>query len=56
MQTAPGTVDGVGREVEIKGFLKALSDPNRKAVAITEGQDVDYGVLSGLLKQAFDSL
>jgi hypothetical protein len=41
---------------EIKGFLKAMSDPNRKAVTITEGQDVDYKLLAKILKQASDAL
>lgn len=41
---------------EIKGFLKAMSDPNRKVVTITEGQDVDYKLLAKILKQASASL
>jgi hypothetical protein len=41
---------------EIKGFLKAMSDPNRKAVTFTEGQDVDYKLLAKILKQASDAL
>lgn len=45
-----------GEIKEIKGFLKAMSNPNRKVVTITEGQDVDYKLLAKLLKQACDSL
>jgi hypothetical protein len=41
---------------EIKGFLKAMADPDRKTVTITEGQDVDYKLLSKILKQASDAL
>ena len=45
-----------GKLEEIKGFLKSMSDPNRKTATITEGQKIDYTQLSGLLKKASASL
>lgn len=45
-----------GKLAEIKGFLKSMSDPNRKTATISEGQKVDYTQLSGLLKKASASL
>ena len=41
---------------EIKGFFKSMSDPNRKTATITEGLEVDYTLLSKLLKKASASL
>lgn len=41
---------------EIKGFFKSASSPERKTATITENQDVDYGQLSNLLKQASATL
>jgi hypothetical protein len=41
---------------EIKGFLKSASSPERKIVAITAGQEVDYQQLAGFLKQTSASL
>lgn len=45
-----------GELKEIKGFFKSMSSPERKAVTISEGQEVDYKLLSNLLKQAAGSL
>ena len=45
-----------GELKEIKGFFKSMSSPDRKAVTLKEGQEVDYKLLSGLLKQAAGSL
>ena len=41
---------------EIQGVFKSMSDPNRKTATITEGQEVDYTLLSKLLKKASASL
>ncbi|MGQ0603665.1 MAG: DUF1801 domain-containing protein [Anaerolineales bacterium] len=41
---------------EIKGFLKAMSSPDRKTVTLSEGQKADYKLLAKLLKQASASL
>ncbi len=41
---------------EIKGYFTSLSSPDRKAATIKEGQKIDYKLLSGLLKQATESL
>jgi hypothetical protein len=41
---------------EIKGILKSASSPERKIVAITEGQAVDYQQLAGFLKQTSATL
>ncbi len=45
-----------GELEEIKSFFKSMSDANRKTATITEGQEVDYTLLSGLLKKASASL
>ncbi|QHV97308.1 DUF1801 domain-containing protein [Spirosoma endbachense] len=45
-----------GELQEIKGFFKSMSTPDRKTAAIIEGQEVDYGLLATLLKQASESL
>lgn len=45
-----------GELKEIKGFFKAMSSPDRKAATISEGQEVDYKLLSSLLKEASESL
>ena len=45
-----------GELKEIKGFFKSMSSPDRKAVTLKEGQEVDYKLLSNLLKQAAGSL
>ncbi len=45
-----------GELKEIKGFFKSMSSPDRKAATINEGQEVDYQLLSNLLKQASGSL
>jgi hypothetical protein len=45
-----------GELKEIKGFFKSMSSPDRKAVTLKEGQEVDYKLLSDLLKQAAGSL
>ncbi|CAG4989732.1 hypothetical protein DYBT9275_00360 [Dyadobacter sp. CECT 9275] len=41
---------------EIKGFFKSTSTPDRKTATITNGQQVDYTLLAGLLAQASASL
>jgi hypothetical protein len=41
---------------EIKGFFKSTSSPERKSATIMEGQEIDYKLLSDLLKQASSSL
>jgi hypothetical protein len=41
---------------EIKGFFKSASSPDRKIATIKEGQEVDYQLLSNLLKQASKTL
>ena len=45
-----------GELAEIKGFFKSMSSPDRKTATISEGQEVDYELLSNLLKQAAGSL
>jgi hypothetical protein len=45
-----------GELQEIKGFFKSMSSPDRKTATIVEGQEVDYDLLSTLLKQASGSL
>ena len=45
-----------GELQEIKGFFKSMSSPDRKAVTLKEGQEVDPQLLSNLLKQAAGSL
>jgi hypothetical protein len=45
-----------GELQEIKGFFKSMSSPDRKAVTLKEGQEVDYQLLSNLLKQTAGSL
>ncbi|MEU7799036.1 DUF1801 domain-containing protein [Micromonospora arborensis] len=34
---------------EVKGFLRAMGNGERKTVDITEGQDVDYDALASIL-------
>lgn len=41
---------------EVKGFLRALGNGERKAVDIREGQDVDYGVVARILKETATAL
>ncbi|MEN7551471.1 DUF1801 domain-containing protein [Rapidithrix thailandica] len=41
---------------EIEGLFKSMSSPDRKTATITEGQEVDYPLLSNLLQQASASL
>lgn len=36
---------------EVKGFLRALGNGDRKVVDIKEGQEVDYGQLADLTRQ-----
>lgn len=45
-----------GQLADIKGFFKATTTPERKTATIAEGQQVDYKLLSKLLKQAAASL
>jgi hypothetical protein len=45
-----------GELQEIKGLFKSMSTPDRKTAAIIEGQEVDFGLLANLLKQASESL
>ena len=42
--------------VEIKGLLKSATSPERKTATLTEGMDVDYALLSGLLAQTSATL
>ena len=41
---------------EVKGFLRALGNGERKAVDIKEGQDVDYGAVAGILEKTATAL
>ncbi|MGI8330401.1 DUF1801 domain-containing protein [Actinomadura scrupuli] len=41
---------------EVKGFLRALGNGDRKAVDIREGQTVDYGALASILKETATAL
>lgn len=41
---------------EIKEFFKSMSGPERKTATISQGQEVDYTLLSKLLEQASASL
>ncbi|MCF2446552.1 DUF1801 domain-containing protein [Dyadobacter sp. CY345] len=41
---------------DIKGFFQSTTSPDRKTATIKEGQDVDYSLLSQLLKRASYSL
>lgn len=43
-------------EIEAKGVLRAMGNGERKVADIREGQPVDYGQLTGLLKEASGSL
>jgi hypothetical protein len=41
---------------EVKGFLRALGNGERKAVDIREGQTVDYGALASILEETATAL
>ncbi|RLP93974.1 DUF1801 domain-containing protein [Micromonospora sp. CV4] len=41
---------------EVKGFLRALGNGERKAVDIKDGQSVDYDALARILKETTDAL
>ncbi|MEU6644756.1 DUF1801 domain-containing protein [Saccharomonospora sp. NPDC046836] len=40
----------------VKGFLRSLGNGDRKAADITEGQDVDYDLLAGILAKTSSKL
>jgi hypothetical protein len=40
----------------VKGVLRSLGKGDRKAVDISEGQDVDYGLLAGILAKTSSTL
>ncbi|MET8307835.1 DUF1801 domain-containing protein [Micromonospora sp. NPDC005173] len=41
---------------EVKGFLRAMGNGERKTVDIKEGQDVDYGALASILEKTTAAL
>lgn len=41
---------------EIKGFMRSMGKGDRKVIDITEGQDVDYDQIAGLVKQTASTL
>ncbi|MEE6262571.1 DUF1801 domain-containing protein [Plantactinospora sonchi] len=41
---------------EVKGFLRALGNGDRKAVDIRDGQTVDYGAVANILEKTATSL
>jgi hypothetical protein len=41
---------------EVKGFLRAMGNGDRKTVDIKEGQDVDYGALASILERTAAAL
>jgi uncharacterized protein YdhG (YjbR/CyaY superfamily) len=41
---------------EIKGVRRSMGNGERKTATVTEGQDVDYPLLAGILTQAISAL
>ncbi|WP_329101826.1 DUF1801 domain-containing protein [Micromonospora sp. NBC_01699] len=41
---------------EVRGFLRAMGNGERKTVDIKEGQDVDYGTLASILGKTMAAL
>ncbi|GAB2773870.1 DUF1801 domain-containing protein [Amycolatopsis magusensis] len=49
-------VFGAGEIEPVKGVLRALGNGDRKAADFTEGQDVDYDLLAGVLTRTSSKL